>query len=182
MQWRWPHLFFSPSTEHWKHPWAEIGNIDPWKPLDGQTDSEVDTSWKLKSTFYSVSPGLGCTCNVLRYVWSRSNLHTSRGTFFTVWPPNVEWRPLVTTATFLQWKTGYWPWGTSPYPWKGYCGLLVLVSLLSYPTQISSQGHWLSATGESTLPGLYYKNLLPATLCLRFTYEFLFMFLFLLVK
>lgn len=96
------HTFFSPSTEHCKHPWAEIGNIDPWKPLAGQTDSEVDTSRKLKSTFYSVSPGLGCTCDVLRSVWSRSNLHTSRGTFFTVSPPNPSQPKLSDVHSLLQ--------------------------------------------------------------------------------
>ena len=43
---------------------------------------------KLGSLCDSVWLGLAYTCDDLRSLWSRSNLHASRSKFFTVWPPN----------------------------------------------------------------------------------------------
>ena len=57
----------------------------------GQTESQVDASSKLDSTCDSVSQALRSlelTCDDLRSLWSRSNLHASRRKFFTVWQPN----------------------------------------------------------------------------------------------
>ena len=35
---------------------------------------------------------LALTCDDLRSLWSRSNLHASQGKFFTVWPPDPSQR------------------------------------------------------------------------------------------
>ena len=56
----------------------------------GQTDSQVVASCKLGSTCDFVWPGLACTCDDLRSLWSRSNLHASQCKVFTVWPPNAS--------------------------------------------------------------------------------------------
>ena len=38
---------------------------------------------------------LALTCDDLRSLWSRSNLHASQSKFFTVWPPNLSQRKLI---------------------------------------------------------------------------------------
>ena len=68
--------------------------------MSGECVSQVVASWKLGSTCDSVWPGLACTCVDLRWLamtcddlrslWSRSNMHASQCKFFTVWPPNAS--------------------------------------------------------------------------------------------
>ena len=44
--------------------------VETWFSLlsPGQTESQVDASWKLRSTCHSVWPGLACTCVDLRWL------------------------------------------------------------------------------------------------------------------
>ena len=64
-------------------------NVRPWP-------NGVASRRKLKTWVYCnpVWPGLACTCNKLRPLSSRSNLHANRCKFFTVWPPSPSQRKL----------------------------------------------------------------------------------------
>ena len=44
---------------------------------------------------------LALTCDDLRSLWSRSNLHASQSKFFTVWPPNPSQRKLSDVINLL---------------------------------------------------------------------------------
>ena len=91
------------------------------------------------SWFGQALRALALTCNDLRSLWSRSNLHPSRRKFFTVWPSNptqVEWRPLTYYQPMkyricLPWHEFFlcvWLWCTRK-----------LASPFGHPTQVSTQ-------------------------------------------
>ena len=56
--------------------------------------TQVDNLGLLATPFGQALRALALTCDDLRSLWSRSNLHASRSKFFTVWPPNTSQRKL----------------------------------------------------------------------------------------
>ena len=109
----------------------------------GQTDSQVDASWKLGSTCDSVRPGLACTCADLQ--WLAHTLvdikfaHKSTQVFhrLATQPKSkqVGWRPLT-----YHWAIKLWICLTLN---GSFCDLRVLerklASLFGHPTQVSRQ-------------------------------------------
>ena len=75
------------SEANWCH------SVKPWS-------NGVASRRKLKTRGLLATPfgqglrALALTCDDLRSLGSRSNLHASQGTFFTVWPPNPSQRKL----------------------------------------------------------------------------------------
>ena len=72
----------------------------------GKTEWQALASWKLGFSCDSVWPGHALTCDDLRSVWSRSNLHASQNKFFTVWPPKpsqrkLKWKMIVCLTWFF---------------------------------------------------------------------------------
>ncbi len=73
----------------------------------GQTETQVDASWKLAFTCVSVWPDLRAlvlTCDDLRSLWSRSNLHANQRKFFTVWSPIASQRKFCCLLKILNWS------------------------------------------------------------------------------
>ena len=56
--------------------------------------TQVENLGLLATPFGQALRTLVLTCDDLRSLWSRSNLHASRRKFFTVWPPNPSQRKL----------------------------------------------------------------------------------------
>ena len=56
--------------------------------------TQVEDLDQLATSFGQGLRALELTCDDLRSLWSRSNLHASRRKFFTVWPPNPSQRKL----------------------------------------------------------------------------------------
>ena len=71
--------------------------------------TQVEDLGQLATSFGQGLRALALTCDDLRSLWSRSNLHASRRKFFTVWPPNPSQRKLsdVHELIISQWNTGY---------------------------------------------------------------------------
>ena len=93
----------------------DFANI--WKPgwSPGQTWFQVGASFQLVHT-----------CDDLCSLWSRSNLHASQQTFFTIGPPNTSQCKFCLLHTYFE----YWvvvPVGDSHY----YSGFFTTVCLLS---------------------------------------------------
>ena len=55
---------------------------------------QVENLGQLVTSFGQGLGALALTCEDLRSLWSRANLHASRRKFFTVWPPNPSQRKL----------------------------------------------------------------------------------------
>ena len=72
-----------------------IEDLINFKALAKPAESQVDASLGLLATpFGQGLRALALTCDDLRSLWSRSNLHASQSKFFTVWPPNPSQRKL----------------------------------------------------------------------------------------
>ena len=56
--------------------------------------TQVEDLGQLATPFGQGLRALALTCDDLRSLWLRSNLHASRPMFFTVWPPNPSQRKL----------------------------------------------------------------------------------------
>ena len=56
--------------------------------------TQVEDLGQLATSFGQGLRGLALTCDGLRSLWSRINLHGSRRKFYTVWPPNPSQRRL----------------------------------------------------------------------------------------
>ena len=62
----------------------------------GQTATQAEDLGQLATSFGQGLSALALTCDDLRSLWSRSNLHASQNKFFTVWPPNPSQSKLST--------------------------------------------------------------------------------------
>ena len=71
--------------------------------------TQVENLGLLVTPFGQALRALALTCDDLRSLWSRSNLHASQGKLFTVWPPNPSQRKFsdVRKCIISQWNTGY---------------------------------------------------------------------------
>ena len=56
--------------------------------------TQVEDLGQLATSFDQGLRSLAFTCDDLRSLWLRSNLHASQDKFFTVWPPNPSQRKL----------------------------------------------------------------------------------------
>ena len=118
----------------------EVVDYENLRP--GQTESQVDASWKLGSSGDSVWPGLACTCVDLRWLaltlveikFARKSEQIS-----TVWPPNPSERKLsdVHEPIISQWNTRL----SALKCFFSYLRVLAkkLASPFGHPTQVSTQ-------------------------------------------
>ena len=128
-----------------KGPWMVNG--------PGQTDSQVDASWKLRSTYDPVWPGLACTCADLGWLahtlveinFARKSTQVFHRLATQPKSTQVEWRPL----------TYYQPMKHRIcLPWNGFVLTWVYFNVRKHASPFGTQRKSLVTTCDCVWPRL----------------------------
>ena len=100
---------------------------------------QVEDLGQLATSFGQGLRALALTCDDLRSLWSRSNLHASRRKFFTVWPPNAS---LYASSTCVHLRLLACPFGQGFREKRQFCCKWLSVLIRPVPSLTSTVFFW----------------------------------------